>query len=196
MLPSLSMGYGLMVYSVDIDQLTSVIGSGRDAARRAICGRFKSRIRSTNDQLGWSNERGEPSVFEAIRHLVMGDPKTLPGSMYGYAYRTIVEFHGRFLDNSMVYPCPSSVLSDDLDPQLAALGVDLTLSELAMATAPVDFPAPDDFPGYGYWSASRVAAALPRLRAARAELRPELRPVLGWLEHAQPLGQGIVGFYH
>jgi hypothetical protein len=190
------MGYGLMVYSVDIGQLTATIGSGDDGKRRAICGRFKRSIASINDQLGWSNERGAPSVFEAIRHLVMGDPKTLRGAMYGYGYKTIVEFHGRFLDNSMLYPCPLDVMTDELDPQLAELGIDLSLSELGHASAPVEFPRPDDFPGYGYWSAERVKRALGPARDARTTLSPEILPVLGWLQHAAPLGHGIVGFYH
>lgn len=173
-----------------------MFGSGRDATRRAICGRLRSRIASINDQLGWSNERGEPSVFEAIRHLVMGDSKTLPGVMYGYGYEMIVEHHGRFLDNSMVYPCPMHVMMDELDPQLHALGTDLTLAELCMQRAPVELPPPSDFPGYGYWSAARAQHALPIVQAARAQLSAELRQVLGWLEHAAPAGHGIVGFYH
>ena len=104
------MSYGLMAFSVDSDHHNRTIDSGDDGKLREICGRFKRAITSTNNQLDWSNERGEPGVFEAIRHLVMRDPKTLPGAMYAYGYKHIVEYHGRFLDNSTLYPCSLSVM--------------------------------------------------------------------------------------
>ncbi len=75
-----------MVYSVDINKLTGLYESGNDTVRRSISGRFRQRITRLNDNFGLSNERGEPSIFEAIRHIIMGGEKTLPGFAYGYGF--------------------------------------------------------------------------------------------------------------
>ncbi|GHJ42968.1 hypothetical protein Cs7R123_03100 [Catellatospora sp. TT07R-123] len=187
------MGYGVMAYAVDIDNLVALCGSGDDRMRRAICGRFRSDIQRTNDELGWSNERGEPSVFTAINHLVMGGERTLDGAMYGYGFKVIVEFSGRFLDNSPFYPCPSRHLSDTVDVELAGLGATIRMIDLIFGGAPVEFPAPDDFPAIGHWSAAKVAANVEPLRAAAST---EAKTIAGWLDKASAAGRGVIGFYH
>lgn len=116
------MGYGVMAYAVDIDGLVKLCGGGDDRARRAVCGRFRSQIQRTNEELGWSNERGEPSVFTAINQLVMGEQRTLSGAMYGYGFKFIVELSGQFLENGRFYPCPSRYLAETVDAELAGLG--------------------------------------------------------------------------
>jgi len=190
------MGYGLMVYAVDLNAVTSACGSGDDKLRKMISGRFRERIASTNSQLDWSNERGEDSVFEAIRHLIMGDEKMpLPGAMYGYAYKYIVEHHGTVLDNDHFLPAPMSWMMEKVDPQLRALGLGLLVSDLAMAGSPVDFPRPSDFPSFGYWERSSIPRTLRVLKAARL-LSPELQQVKGWLETASADKRDLVAFYH
>lgn len=187
------MGYGVMAYAVDIDTVRAVCGGGDDRRRRAICGRFRGEIMRFDDEFELSNERGEENLFTAIGQLVMGGEKPLEGYLYGYGFKYIVEFFGRFLDNGPFYPCPSSYLSEQVDPAIKATGAAVSMSGLVFGGAPVAFPAPDDFPGIGYWSAASVAASVEPLRAGTTE---EVRTIAGWTAQAAALGQGIVGFYH
>ncbi|MBE1486363.1 DUF7691 family protein [Plantactinospora soyae] len=187
------MGYGVMAYAVDIDKLVALCGSGDDRMRRVISGKFRNDIYQVNDFLGWSNERGEPSVFTAIKHLVMGEEKSLDGAMYGYGFKFIVEFSGRFLDNGPFYPCPSQYLSDTVDVELAGIGASITMSDLVFGGAPVAFPAPHDFPAIGHWTADQVAQNVEPLRAGSST---ELKTIASWLDQAAATGRGVVGFYH
>lgn len=187
------MGYGVMAYAVDIDKLVALCGSGDDRMRRVISGKFRADIYRTNDDLGWSNERGEPSVFTAIQHLVMGEEKTLEGAMYGYAFKVIVTFSGRFLDNGPFYPCSSQYLSDTVDVELRDVGATIRMSDLIFGGAPVSFPAPDDFPAIGHWTADEVARNVEPLRTGSST---ELKTIATWLDQAAATGRGVVGFYH
>jgi hypothetical protein len=187
------MGYGVMAYAVDIDKLVAFCGSGDDRMRRVISGKFREDIYRINDDLGWSNERGEPSVFTAIKHLIMGEEKTLEGTMYGYGFKFIVEFSGRFLDNGPFYPCPSQYLSDTVDVELAGVGATISMSGLIFDGAPVSFPSPDDFPAIGHWTADQVADNVEPLRAGSST---ELKTISKWLDQAAATGRGVVGFYH
>lgn len=187
------MGYGVMAYSVDIDKLVALCGSGDDKMRRMISGKYRESIYRTNDQLGWSNERGEPSVFTAIKHLVMGEEMTLKGTMYGYGFKYIVEFSGRFLDNGPFCPCSSGYLSDTVDVELAEVGAAVSMSDLIFGGAPVSFPAPDDFPAIGHWTAEQVAGSAESVRSGSSE---ELKTISTWLDQAAAQGRGVVGFYH
>ncbi|MEV4513240.1 hypothetical protein AB0K00_30225 [Dactylosporangium sp. NPDC049525] len=187
------MGYGVMAYRVDIDKLSALCGSGDNQMRRVICGRFRTDIARLNDDLDCSNDRGAPSVFTAIEHLVMGGDKTLPGHLYGYGFKYMVEFSGRFLNNEHFYPCPSSYLDSTVDPALKATGAGITMSDLIFRGAPVDFPSPDDFPAIGYWTADEVAAAAEPLRAGTTD---EVRAIAAWTADAAAERKGIVGFYH
>lgn len=186
------MSYGVMAYLVDFDKLVALCGSGDDQTRRMISGRFRERISRLNTDLDWSNERGEPSVFEAIRHLVMGDEKTLDGAMYGYGFKFVVEFLGRSLDNAPFYPCSSDHLSA-VDAQLAEVGASIRMTGLVFGGAPVSFPHPDDFPSIGHWNPAQVAQGVEPLRAGTSN---ELRTIAKWLDQTATADQGIVGFYH
>jgi hypothetical protein len=187
------MGNGVMAYAVDIDKLVALCGSQDDRMRRAISGRFRERIYRTNDQLGWSNERDEPSVFTAIKHLIMGEEKTLEGAMYGYGFEFIVEFSGQFLDNGLFYPCPSRHLSETVDVELADVGATISMIDLIFGGAPVSFPSPDDFPAIGHWTADQVARNVEPLRAGSSA---ELKTIAKWLDQAAATGRGVVGFYY
>ena len=189
------MGYGTMVYSLDFAAHRASLDSGDDKLRRMISGRFRRDIQRLNEELDWSNERGAPNVFEAIRHLLMGGPKELPGAMYGYGYKFIVEFQGRFLPNDRFYPCRSSYQEEELQPQLDALDLGLRLDRLNFGGALADFPPPMDFPGIGHWDPDEIARARPLLDAATG-LSPELEQVRGWLRQAHDAGHGLIGFYH
>lgn len=189
------MGYGFMVYAVDSAAVRACAASGDDKLRRSISGRFKTFIASTNDQLGWSNERGEPGVFTAIKHLIMGEPLTLEGAMYGYAYKYIIEFYGRSLDNSLFYPCSSSYAEEEIDPALAQAGLSVRVFNLAFGDALIKFPAPADFPGFGLWTEAQVAENAEK-SAAISTTNEHVQSVVRWLREAHASRRGIVGFYH
>jgi hypothetical protein len=188
------MGYGLMVYSVSIDKLTGLYESGNDAVRRSISGRFRERITRLNNEFDLSNERGEPSIFEAVRHIIMGGEKTLPGFAYGYGLECIVDFYGRSLRNEPFYTCDFGWLREDIGGQLRATGAAVDMDDL-LFRKPVPLPDPDDFPVYGYWSAEAVAGSVERLQAApnRSE---ELDTILEWCTFALGRNEGVVGYYY
>jgi len=187
------MGYGVEAYTVDIDVVRAVCGGGDDQRRQAICGRFRDDIARIHDELGLSNDRGAGNLFTAIGQLVIGGEKPLDGYLYGYGFKYVVEFFGRFLDNGPFYPCPSSYLAEHVDPAIKATGATLSMDDLIFGGAPVSFPPPDDFPAIGYWSAENVAANVEPLRAGTTD---EVRTVAKWTAQAAAAGWGIVGFYH
>lgn len=189
------MGYGFMVFAVDFAAVRACAASGDDKVRRSISGRFKVDIASTNDQLGWSNERGEPGVFTALKHLIMGEPLTLEGAMYGYAYKYIVEFFGRSLDNSHFYPCSSSFAEAEIDPELAKVGLAARMSNLAFGESLIKFPHPADFPGFGYWTHEQVSEDAAKA-ATISSTNEHVTQVVQWVRHAHASRRGIVSFYH
>ncbi|MEL6344405.1 MAG: hypothetical protein AAFV53_14905 [Myxococcota bacterium] len=189
------MGYGVMAYSVSGEAIRSLDGSGNDKIRRAISGRFRRDIMRFNDNFDLSNERGADNMFEAIRHLIMGTDRPLPGYLYGYAYKFIVDFHGRFLDNGLFCPCNAITIEETIDPQMAALGLPMTLSDLIYQDALMSFPSPSDFPAYGFWSESTIKRAHPVFQGASA-LSEEMDAIRGWVAQAHSKGDVIVGFYH
>jgi hypothetical protein len=189
------MGYGLMVYSVDISKLISICGSRNDALRRSILGRFKRDIVSTNEQLGYSNERGEASVFMAIQHLIMDDAKTLDGALYAYGLEYIIRFFGKFLDNNLFYPCSIDFLTEEINNHLKSANATLDMGDLIFRNSPISFPSPDDFPFYGYWRPEVVKVNIEPLNAHSAKT-PELEAIQEWLKDADSKGEGIFAYYY
>jgi hypothetical protein len=115
--------------------------------------------------------------------------------MYGYAYKFIVEFYGRFLNNSCFYPCSSSFVETDIDPLLAEVGLEARVLGLSFGDALIKFPRPDDFPGFGYWSAEQVGRDASKAASIVAD-NEHVTAVLGWIREASRKGRAIVGFYH
>lgn len=186
------MGRCLMIYSTDTARLDGLFGSGDDKARRMVSGRFRSQISSRNDQLGYSNERGADSIFTGIRHLIMGDDKTLSGDLYFNAYEMIVQSCGHFLDNSHFCPFRGSWL-EDVNATLASHGSTLDLDALAYGGARVEFPEPAPELGTGGWDHERIASNLKTLDGASG-LPAEVQEIRSWLRHAKDHGRELVGF--
>ena len=183
-----------MVYSADINKLTGLYESGTDTVRRSISGRFRQRITRLNDNFGLSNERGEPSIFEAIRHIIMGGEKTLPGFAYGYGFECMVDFYGKFQRNELFYPCSFDWLTSDIGGQLKATGATVTMDDLVFKS-PVLLPSADDFPVYGHWTAESIAASVEPLKATQNRSE-ELDAILEWCDFAAGRSEGLVGYYY
>lgn len=145
--------------------------------------------------MGYSNERGEPSVFMAIQHLIMGDAKTLDGALYAYGFKYIIQHFGKFLDNNLFYSCPISFLTEEVQSHLISAGTTLDMGDLIYQRSPVNWPLPDEYPLYGYWRLLDVAANIQPLNAHN-DKTPELKAIQGWLEFAGCKGEGIFAYYH
>jgi hypothetical protein len=185
------MSSGLMVYAVDIDKLLAVCGSGDRRVRQTINERARPRIAQLEADFG------KASITTAINHFIDGEDRTLDGVVYSYAYNVMVDYYfGEFLDNSYFYPGwynGSAEKSKRIDADLEAAGASVRLKDLDALGAPIAFPHPEDFPGYGWWSTEMVSVSLPALRACAAK-SSELQAIWRWLERAAGKNQGIVGF--
>lgn len=179
-----------MVYAVDFEKLKGALGSGDDKVRRSICGRFKQRLA----QIG-ENSNDPNDGFEAVRHLIMGGERTLPGYIYGYAYECVVNFYGRALDNGCFMPSSRDDV-EEIERQLKQVGVKLELMDFVYDHyALTPFPSSDDFPGYSYWKPTIVQENLPILQAYDGKTEAD-QMILSWLEYAAPRNEGIVGFWY
>ena len=180
-----------MIYSTDTAKLDAVFGSGDDKTRRMISGRFRDRIYSRNDQLGYSNERGATSIFTGIRHLIMGDDKTLDGDLYFSAYEIIVQSFGHFLDNGNFCPFRGSWL-DDVGETLAEYGSSLDLNALAYSFPRVKFPASAPELGTGQWDREEIEDNWEILQKV-SDPPEEIGDIREWLRHARDNGRELIG---
>jgi hypothetical protein len=191
------MGYGLMVYAIDIDRLQAVCGSGDIELYEAIVDRYRSDIASVNTALDLeSYHQSDPSIFEGIRHLIMGLPKNFDGAIYGYSVEFIVKYFGTFLDNSMFYPCDLNFLSDTIGDRSIGISID----NLIFRRPITGLPFPDDFPMYGHISNSEVANVADLFRNILEEYKDremdELACIAGWFQFAADRQLGLVGYYY
>lgn len=199
------MSYALTTYVVDLDVLHGSVGSGDDKLRRMIGGRFKQHLAHFDAQFDHVADAGGPGIRDAIRAVIEGGPfDDRHGTVYGYAYKWICEFHGRALFNNDFSPMRSGWL-ETVDAGLNALGVTAVgVEEFGFGGAPSPIPAPEDLPGYGEWSLTECRKALEQWEAATDEGRAALDPsvlsaaesCMDWCRTAAAAGRGVAGFFH
>lgn len=190
------MGQCLEVYSVSRAALAKAINSGNDNIRRQISGRSRSEIDRISEWYKWSTQRGEPTVFEAIRHLVMDDERTLPDHlMYHSAYKCIVSPYATFLDNTEFCPFRGHYL-DDINAELKTAGTTLSMYGIAWGGAPADFRIPSNYHDVatGTWDEESIASNLVVLNQYE-ECSPALLQIRTWLAHAHSHQNMLVGFH-
>jgi hypothetical protein len=195
------MSYALMTYVVDLHALHSSVGSKNDKLRRMIGGRFKQHLAHSDSQF---DHLDGPSVHEAIRAVIDGGPfDSRYGTMYGYAYEWICQFHGRALFNNDFSPMRAGWL-ETVDEGLAELGVTaVSIGEFGFGRAPSPIPAPDFLPCYGEWSTSECQKALEQWETVADERKAALDPYvrkavescMDWCNTAAAAGRGIAGFF-
>ncbi|WP_017571257.1 DUF7691 family protein [Nocardiopsis halotolerans] len=198
------MSYALTTYVVDLDVLHGSVGSGDDKLRRMIGGRFKRHLAHFDAQFAHVVDAGGPGIRDAIRAVVHGGPfDEQHGTMYGYAYRWICEFHGRALFNNDFSPMKFRWL-ETVDEGLEELGVTaISVEEFSYSSFPPRLPRPRDLPGYGEWSPTECQKALEQWETVTDERRAALDPhVLGavescvdWCRTAAAAGRGVAGFF-
>jgi hypothetical protein len=198
------MSYCLMAYAVRFDRVQPVFGSGDDKLRRMICGRFKSRLAQRAESFSNEIGNGAPSPFDAVRALIMGPvPEKGHGNMYAYAYETIIEHHGRFLDNG-AFSSMRWAHMDAVEEGFKRTGLDsaLPFGDLYRGKALCAFPPPDDFPSMGYWSPEQVISGRNRFGEITVpgdidtSVAESLAAVRGWVNSAGAKGEGIISFYY
>ncbi|MGI5231661.1 DUF7691 family protein [Actinoallomurus sp. CA-142502] len=197
------MSYSLSLYLVDLEKARGAIGSGDDKLRRMIGGRFKTTIAHADEWFDSEIKAGAPTRYDAIRAVIDGGPYDAAyGFQYGYAYQTICQFHGRFLDNSEFSPFRGDWL-ETVDQGLAELGIGVRVTDFMYGTVPSELPPPDHLPCYGEWSPKECAQAVAGWEATAQEQRDALdeevlmaiESCVGWAREAQARpGWSVAGF--
>ncbi|MEV6398660.1 hypothetical protein AB0M39_28435 [Streptomyces sp. NPDC051907] len=197
------MSYGLSLYLVDLAAVRGAIASGDEKLRRMMGGRFKRDLARDDDYFADEIANGAPTRYEALRAVIDGGPfDAAHGFQYGYAYKMVCEFHGRFLFNNHFSPFRGSWL-DDVDKGMAELGVKaVAVTDFMYGSAPAPLPS-SELPGYGEWSAEQCREGLAQWEASAQEQRAALDPevlaavesCVEWMRQAQAKeGYGIAGF--
>jgi hypothetical protein len=197
------MSYSLSLYLVDLEKVRGAIGSGDDKLRRMIGGRFKAALAHADEWFRSEIESGAPTRYEAVKAVIDGGPYDAAHAFqYGYAYQTICEFYGRFLDNSAFSPFRGDWL-ETVDEGLAELGIGVRVTDFMYGSVPSELPRPDHLPCYGEWSPQECARALAEWEATTTEQRDALDPevlaairsCVEWTREAQARpGWGVAGF--
>jgi len=193
------MGYGFMLYSVDLEKFKAACGSKDDKLRRMISGRFKGEFTSYDAD----HDEGALSLRDALRQVIMGealDPRA--GSTYHYACKLICEHFGKFMPNAPLLPISLSFI-EEVDDALRDMGVFevISLSNLAYRGLPVDLPRPDDFPMTGYMTSAEVRVARERLDAAtyggdHTDIAEAIDCIRDMLQVVSDKGHGVLSFVH
>jgi hypothetical protein len=90
------MSYGLMVYSVSLEKIREVCGSGDEKLVRMMGGRFRNEVQRADEYFEDEISSGAPKRLEAVRQLVMGEVLDQRyGFQYAYAYKLLVEHFGK-----------------------------------------------------------------------------------------------------
>jgi hypothetical protein len=191
------MSYGLMVYAVNIDQVQSACGGGDMALYEQIIDQFRTEIAALNQSFDLqSYHQTDPSIFEGIRHLIMGQAKTFEGYIYGYGLEYIVRHFGQPLNNALFYPCSFECLSTTIGDRLAGVSIgNLMTGGLIPGVSSFG-----DFPIYGHLKAAEVANAAAQLKHVLADYADremdELAFIAAWMQYAADRQEGLVGYYY
>ncbi|QBS39918.1 hypothetical protein [Nocardia sp. CS682] len=199
------MSYSLSVYVVELDRVRAAIGSRDDKLRRMIGGRFKAQLAHADDWFAEEIANGAPARYDAVRAVIDGGPfDEVYGFQYAYAYQTICQFYGRFLDNRYFSPFRGSWL-EQVDEGLAELGIKaISLADFVYHALPAALPQPDELPGYGEWTPEQCAEALVQWESTAPKQREDvdhevlaaIESCMEWIREAQARpGWGIAGFF-
>jgi hypothetical protein len=156
------MSTAVYVYSVPADRLRAAPGS-RDkellAAIPDLEGFFET-IDEIAEDLDEEEERPLPCA-SAYRQIVNGEPYADGVAyVYGYAYEGLCMALGAETERSWTQIARSHIWFKDIDVALAALRIQLKITDLLYRGPLIQIPTPDDFPALGWWTAGEVAAAV------------------------------------
>jgi len=143
------MGYSTVFYAIDLSRLRSALGSKDEHLLQAIAKANSDQIEESNEWFEDEIDEGAPSLSDALRQLVMGEPlDDDSGFMYAYATELLVSHLGERLDVDDIGWVSDLKLDSPLD-------LDHRI--------PVEIPQPADFPSFSHLT--------------RDELQPQLETI-------------------
>jgi hypothetical protein len=194
------MSYGIMPFSVKIEQLQKAVGS-KDAA---LAARLKARLEDLVEEFD-SGDEEEPTINDAIDDLINGaELRKGYGHLYGYVVEGMCWEMGKMLDNDELGGMNAD-WSEELNQAMQDGGVSeeiLSLTgHLMYRRSPVEIPEPDDFPFIGYLTKAEIPAALAAMKQANFEeasddVRRAMVELQEWLEACGKESSDLVCFYH
>jgi hypothetical protein len=204
------MGYILTPISVDLGQVSGVIGSKNKRLISDLVkmfgGDFDQFDEMAADYADGEDDQEPLTMRAAITQMVMGEEYDEElGFMYGYALEFICLHLGEQLPNSGWSAMPrGAAYAQKADKALKRAGVAedvLQVSQLMNRGAPVPLPLIEDFPGIGYMRAKEIEAALKEFGEDKLtavtdeELQGSLAEVRGWLVTCAGSGRDLICFY-
>lgn len=177
------MSYVLQPYVIDLEALTSAIGSKNQALLQSV---IDSDPEAFEEVLGGR----EIQPQQALSDLVMGlplDPEQ------GHAYGNALEKLCAHLGSGLSLKYWDAVR----DAALGATGVDKILEE---SGPPVKLPRAQDGPVIGHIAAGRIAMTMKEMRLRLQNCRDDgvtdlLEEFIGWLDEALAENKGLVLIY-
>jgi hypothetical protein len=199
------MGYGIMAYAIDSDEIRKAVGSRSQEALEAYQADFANDAAEIDELVGDFEGEPVPTAQEALRQLVMGEPMDdRVGFVYAYCLKHLCNAHGEFLDNGAWYPAGYPHL-ERVQEALDVAGVPretIAISQLTAGESPIPIPVVDDFPGIGFLARPAVRAAfdaLARVNTAAIgddDVRESLVALKGWLQTCRDQNRDLICFYH
>jgi hypothetical protein len=155
------MSTGVYVYSVPADRLRATPGS-KDKALLDAVGSLEGFFK-TIDEIAESLDEDEekpPKCSETYRQIVNGEPFANGyGYVYGYAYEALCVALGAEMERPWTQIARSRDWFREINAALAAVRIQLRITDLLYRGPLIDIPEPDDLPALGWWNADEVKAA-------------------------------------
>lgn len=196
------MGYGAMVYAVDLDRVRADVASGDPEKAERYAATFTAQSPDIQDLI--DDTATGVTLADVARHMILGEPyDERIGFAYGYFLKHLCETHGTFQDNRSWMPVPVD-FPERLDDYLAEhdlLADGFTVSDLMFGGSPVPLPPIDDFPGIGYRESGTLTEPASALARAGAIDMPDefsraVYDTFQWLARTDSRKLSLVAFFH
>jgi hypothetical protein len=204
------MGYGLSAYSVDIEKLQAVFGSGDDSLRQAVIVASENYADDVNVMA--EEEENAPDFDKIMTEIFQGKISKSNndlGHLYIHTFEAICDYLGEM----MYADSFSKVRSEEMfafDKFLFEIGIAdhahiYTLTEVN--NCPLPLPTAEEFPGVNYLTYAQIVEVseklvnfedetlLAQLIAETQNSNPKMfSDYKSWFEHAAARKEGIVFF--
>ena len=196
------MSYELRAFAVDVDQLSSLVGSGNKALFNTVIDDFTPQLDHFDDVFFDEIDRGDPTVQTALRHILIDGviPPRSPGYPYGYALELLCHHVGWQLTGP--FGGIDIAWLEEVDRALDRAGAPPGYRALVLVSGrlPLPIPRPSDFPGIGMFDTALIRqardwrAVSPPPTSGDGRLDRAARCLLDWAASVEP-NESIVGFY-
>lgn len=176
------MSYGIMPYRVSLSRLSTRFGNTNNSKRskiRRIC------LKDANDVDELDSNPDAPLFKDIVENMLdakIDHPEY--GYKYWYALRGFIESIGQFLMNNHWYPASADVFWK------------MEAFKLYDIDAPMEIPAPNDFPTVFVLRGENMTDDLiENLKAEIAE-EDQFRQTSFWIQESKRYKQDLILFYH